>query len=76
MGVPVQEFEVQDQDMTIVALSSFFSLHRSHFQMNGFLTMFRLCFDEASERVGLQLNDVGKSFLLLQVSGLSEKMRT
>eukprot|EP00959_Pyramimonas_sp_CCMP1952_P130306 2724663-Pyramimonas_sp.AAC.1 len=38
--------------------------------------MFRLCFEEASGRGGLQLNSVGKSYLLLHMSGLSERMRT
>eukprot|EP00959_Pyramimonas_sp_CCMP1952_P215405 4506914-Pyramimonas_sp.AAC.1 len=60
MDVLVQEFEVQDQDMSIVALSSFFSLTRGHLPMNDFLTMFRLCFEEASDKGGLQLNNVGK----------------
>ena len=76
MDTLVQEFEVQDQDMSIVALSSFFSLHRGHLPMNDFLTMFRLTFDEAADRGGLQLNNMGKSFLLLQMSGLTERMRT
>ena len=76
MDLLVREFEVQDQDMSIVALSSFFSLNRGHLPMNDFLTMFRLCFEEAQDRGGLQLNNVGKSFLLLQMAGLSERMRT
>ena len=75
MNLLVQEFEVQDQDMSIVALSAFFELQRGHLPMSDFLTMFRLCFDEAQERGGLQLNNVGKSFLLLRMSGLSEKMK-
>eukprot|EP00959_Pyramimonas_sp_CCMP1952_P351745 7369753-Pyramimonas_sp.AAC.1 len=38
MDVLVQESEVQDQDMSIVALSNFFSITRCHLPMNDFLT--------------------------------------
>ena len=38
--------------------------------------MLRLCSEETSDRGGLHLNNVGKSFLLLQMSGLTERMRT
>eukprot|EP00959_Pyramimonas_sp_CCMP1952_P150265 3144643-Pyramimonas_sp.AAC.2 len=54
MDILVQEVEVQDQDMSIVALSSFFSLTRGHLPVNEFLTMFRLCFEEASDKGDLQ----------------------
>ena len=44
--------------------------------MNDVPAMSKLRSGAVSERGGLQLNNVGKSSLLLQVSGLSEKMRT
>eukprot|EP00959_Pyramimonas_sp_CCMP1952_P235606 4923975-Pyramimonas_sp.AAC.1 len=43
--------------------------------MNEFLTMPRLRFEEAADKGGLQFNSVGKSFSLLQMSGLSERTR-
>ena len=69
------EFGLEDQDMTLVALESFFGHARGSQSLGDYMTMWRLCLEEAQTHSGLVINDVAKSYLLLRSSGLSEKRK-
>ena len=73
--VLTQTYELTEQDQSIAALDSFFKYTRGSLSLIDFLTMWRLCFEEAETRAGLQINNVGKSYLMLRASGLSERAK-
>ena len=69
------EFGVQPQDQSIAALDAFFGLQRGSLSLGDYLTMWRLTFDEAATQSGLQINNIGKSYLMMRASGLSERAK-
>eukprot|EP00435_Cladocopium_sp_Y103_P019265 s734_g4.t1 len=68
-------FGQMDQDLATSSLESFFSLtrHGSKLSLSEYSVEFDSRYDEASDRAGLQLNDVGKFFLWFRGSGLPTK---
>ncbi|CAK9084871.1 1-alkyl-2-acetylglycerophosphocholine esterase [Durusdinium trenchii] len=67
-------FGQQDQDLATEALEKFFSLQRGKLSLAEYAVEFDTRLDEASDRAGLQLNDVGKFFLWFKHSGMSTKV--
>jgi hypothetical protein len=68
-----REYGVHEQDMSISSLEAFFTHTRGNLPMNDYLIMWKLTFDEAHQMAGLEINDIGKSFLLLHNTGLSQR---
>ena len=66
-------FGQQDQDLATQALERFFAINRSKMTLAEYSVEFETRLDEASDRAGLQLNEVGKFFLFFKHSGLSAK---
>ena len=58
----------------MVALDAFFGHSRTG-SLGDYLTMWKLCFEEACATSGLELNAVGRSYLLLRSSGLTERRK-
>ena len=56
------------QDQQIASLDAFFNLTRGSLSLSDYLTMWRLCYDEAEQHAGLQMNNVAKSYLMLRAS--------
>eukprot|EP00435_Cladocopium_sp_Y103_P056006 s391_g18.t1 len=70
-----QTFGQQDQDLATNALDKFFSLSRTSQKMTlaEYSVEFDVRYDEAHDRAGLQLNDVGKFYIWFKHSGLAPK---
>ena len=68
-------FGQQDQDLATTALDRFFSLTRAGQKLSlaEYAVEFDSRYEEASERAGLQLNDVGKFYLFFRGSSLPSK---
>ena len=69
-----QEYGVHTQERTTVALDTFFNYSRRNSTLQTFLTNWRLFYDEAEEHAGLHINDVGKTYMLLRMSGSPHKL--
>ena len=71
-----QAFGQQDQDLATASLERFFSLSRqgNKLSLAEYSVEFDTRYDEAHDRAGLNLNDVGKFFLWFKHSGLPSKM--
>ena len=59
-------FFQQDQDLATQALDKFFGLARGQLSLSEYSVEFDSRYDDAHDRVGLQLNDVGKFFPMVQ----------
>ncbi|CAK0865187.1 unnamed protein product [Prorocentrum cordatum] len=70
-----KEFGMQEQEMNIQSLDAFFMHHRGSLSLSDYLTMWRMTYDEANQNSGLEINDVGRSYLLLRTSGLSDRLK-
>ena len=70
-----REFGMQEQEMNIQSLDAFFLHHRGNMNLSDYLTMWRMTYDEANQNSGLEINNVGKSYLLLRTSGLSDRLK-
>lgn len=70
-----QVFGQQDQDLATSALEKFFSLtrHGSKLTLAEYAVEFDVRYDEAQDRAGLQLNEVGKFFLWFKNAGIPAK---
>ena len=70
-----QVFGQQDQDLATSALEKFFSLtrHGSKLTLAEYAVEFDVRYDEAQDRAGLQLNEVGKFFLWFKNAGITAK---
>ena len=66
-------FGQQDQDLATNSLDRFFTLTRSKLSLAEYAVEFDSRYDEAHDRAGLQLNDVGKFYLWFKNSGLPSK---
>ena len=68
-------FGQMDQDLATSSLEAFFGLtrHGNKLSLSEYSVEFDSRYDEASDRAGLQLNDVGKFFLWFRGSGLPSK---
>ena len=66
-------FGQQDQDLATQSLERFFNLARGKLSLQEFSVEFDARFDEASDRAGLQMNEVARFFLFFKGSGLSSK---
>ena len=66
-------YAVHDQDATTMSLDVFFDQHCGNLPLQLFLTQFDLKYQDANQRAGLAINDVGLSHLMLSASGISEK---
>ena len=66
-------FGQQDQDLATQSLERFFNLTRGKLSLQEFSVEFDVRFDEASDRAGLQMNEVARFFLFFKGSGLSSK---
>ena len=66
-------FGQQDQDLATQALDKFFGLARGKLSLSEYSVEFDSRYDDAHDRAGLQLNDVGKFFLWFKNSGLPSK---
>ena len=69
-----QEYRVHAQERTTVALDTFFNFTRRNTTLQTFLTNWRLFYDEAEEYAGLNMNDVGKTYMLFRMIGLPDKL--
>ena len=63
----------QDQDLATQSLERFFSLQRGRLSLQEYSVEYDARFDEASDRAGLQMNEVARFFLFFRGSGLSPK---
>ena len=66
-------FGQQDQDLATQALDKFFGLARGKLSLSEYSVEFDSRYDDAHDRAGLQLNDVGKFFLWFKNYGLPSK---
>eukprot|EP00435_Cladocopium_sp_Y103_P076100 s59_g76.t1 len=66
-------FGQQDQDLATQSLDKFFGLARGRLSLQEYSVEFDARFDEASDRAGLQMNEVARFFLFFKNSGLSTK---
>ena len=66
-------FGQQDQDLATQAFEKFFNISRNKMTLAEYSVEFESRLDEASDRAGLQLNEVGRFFLFFKHSGLSAK---
>ena len=69
----VQEFQMHDQDYSTVVLDRFFDMRRGQKDLMTYCTDFGMFYEEASSVAGLELNDVGKTYLFFKWSGLSQR---
>ena len=70
---PASGYGTHSQDQSIQSLETFFTFERGSLSTHDYMQMWNMCFQDAEEHGGLQLNNVGKSFLLLWKSCLSVK---
>ena len=56
-------FGQQDQDLATQSLEKFFGLARGRLSLQEYSVEFDARFDEASDRAGLQMNEVARFFL-------------
>ena len=68
-----QAFGMLDQDLAAQSLDRFFGFHRGKLSRNEYAVEFDTRLDEATDRAGLQLNEVGKFWLFFRNSGLAAK---
>ena len=68
-------YGLADLDHTRQSLQTFFGLRRGNADLRSFMTQFTMYYDEAIEHAGLQINGVGKSFLLMELAGTTEKRK-
>ena len=68
-----QAFGMLDQDLAAQSLDRFFGCHRGKLSLNEYAVEFDSRLDEATDRAGLQLNEVGKFWLFFRNSGLASK---
>ena len=66
-------FGQMDQDLATQSLERFFNLSRGKMSLAEYSVEFETRLDEASDRAGLQLNNVGRFFLFFRGSGLGTK---
>eukprot|EP00435_Cladocopium_sp_Y103_P052779 s971_g16.t1 len=66
-------FGQQDQDLATQSPDKFFGLARGRLSLQEYSVEFDARFDEASDRAGLQMNEVARFFLFFKNSGLSTK---
>ena len=66
-------YKLHEDDMNDIILDKFFDHRRGHSDMVTFLTDFRLKFDEANAKAGLEINDSGLTHLMFKWSGLPAK---
>ena len=55
------------------SLETFFGIYKGNYSMADFLTLWKLAIDDALTTGGLDMNPIGKSFLLLRAAGVSER---
>ena len=67
-------FGQQDQDLATQSLDKFFGLVRGKMTLPEYSVEFETRLDEATDRAGLQLNDVAKFYLFFKHSGLPVKV--
>ncbi|CAE8636274.1 unnamed protein product, partial [Polarella glacialis] len=67
-------YGLQDQDRTTVALDSFYEFKRGHLGLAEFAQEFDHRYESAEDEAGLQMNDTGKTYFFLRVSGLGDKI--
>lgn len=68
-----QAFGMLDQDLAAQSLDRFFGFHRGKLSLNEYAVEFDSRLDEAADRAGLQLNEVGKFWLFFRNSDLAAK---
>ena len=73
MNALKEAFGQQDQDLATRSLDRFFLLVRGRGSLAEYSVEFDTRYEEASDRAGLQLNEVGKFYLFFKNSGLSSK---
>lgn len=66
-------FGQQDQDLATQSLEKAFSLTRGKMSLPEYAAEFDNRMDEAADRAGLQVNDVGRFYLFFKNSGLSNR---
>ena len=66
-------FGQMDQDLATQSLERFFNLHRGKMSLAEYSVEFETRLEEASDRAGLQLNNVGRFYLFFRGSGLGAK---
>ena len=66
-------FGQMDQDLATQALEKFFNCTRGKMSLAEYSVEFETRLDEASDRAGLSLNNVGRFYLFFRGSGLSTK---
>ena len=68
-----REYGVDQENRTIASLSAYFGLRRGNSSMDSYISMSEITYDEARTEAGLQMHDVGRTFFLLQGSGLDAR---
>ena len=66
-------FGQSDQELTTSSLEAFFGLKRGRLSLQEYAAEWELRYEEAQTRAGLDVNDVAKTFLFFQNSGLPNK---
>ena len=67
------EFEIHTQDQQTTALDAFFDLRRDQNSLSFYCTEYRMLLEEATEKAGLDINNVAKTHIFLKHSGLPER---
>ena len=65
-----RECGVDAENRTVATLGSYFGVRRGHNSMEPYISMSELASDEARTEGRLQMDNVGRSWFLLQGSGL------
>ena len=69
-----ERYGMDTQDTTTATLETFFDLRRSNLPLQEYLNEFQLRYDDAEDKAGLQINDIGKTHLLLKYIDLPPKL--
>ena len=68
-----EDYRLHDHDEQMLAMDAFFDLKQRQLDLNRYITEYERLYDEASTKAGLNINDNGRTTLLLRGSNLHSK---
>ena len=68
-----EQYGIHDQDNVSLLLDRFFDFRRGNRDLDACVREFELVYDEANDVSGLEINDIGRTHLLLKYSEMPQK---
>ena len=67
----IDQYKADDEDVQYATLESFFKLQQGNTSIEDYVANHELAFQDAASSCNLQMNDVGRSFFLLEGSNIT-----